>query len=229
MISNADFVSRVVNDGRFLTKDEYISKRHILKIGRQKVITFISQKLLDRTLYREENLFKYVDCVEMEKVDVVNCPLIEFKTCKKLYRSKKRIEGLIYSRYGSSLVSVTSLDNSVTYDPATSSSANNRAKRMFGSSVNVYYIRDGYLYIPDEIETLNIVLISLNDKETEELSSCNNCDVCKSVWDYNFICPDKLLEPVIMQATQEIVGVYKNHVVDENPNMNSNEKSKISQ
>lgn len=228
MISNADFVSRVVNNGRFLTKDEHISRRHVLNIGIQKVTTFVSQKLLDRTLYREDNLFKYVPCIELERVSKIDCPIVELRRCNNLYRTKNKIEGLLYSRYGSSIISVTNVDDSIVFNPSSISTSVNKSKRMFGHLDNTYYIKDGHIYIPDEIESINVTMITLNNKETDELSSCKECDLCKSVWDYEFMCPDKLLEPVVMQVVQEVVSIYKNHQPDENPNLDQNEKNKVS-
>lgn len=224
MHTNEDFVSRVLNDGRFLTKDDHISRRHILNIGKNKVTTYVSQKLLDRTLYRESNIFKTINCVEMIKEDIIKCPIIEFRKCKALYRSKHKIQGLIYSRYGSSIILVENLDGTIQFNPSTKSSISNRNKRMFGDLVHSYYIQDDYIYIPEEIELINIVALTLSDKETEEISSCNECDKCKSVWEYNFICPDKLYEPIISETILEIMKIYKSTVADENPNLNNIEK-----
>jgi hypothetical protein len=226
MISNHEFISRVLNGLKGLTKDTRISRRYILNIGKQKVTTYISQKLLERTIYREANLTKVIPCVEMEEQDKVKCPIIEFRRCDTLYRSKHKIEGVLYSRFGSSIFLVESLDGSVVYNQATQRTISNRKKRMFGEADNVFYISDGYIYIPDEIEAVNVHLISLTDKETEEVSSCNSCDKCKSVWDYNFICPDKILDPVIREVIQEVSFVY-NIPTDENPNLDSNVKGLV--
>jgi hypothetical protein len=226
MISNHEFVSRVLNGLKGLTKDTRISRRYVLNIGKQKVTTYISQKLLERTIYREDNLAKVIPCVEMEAQDKISCPIVEFKRLDTLYRSKERIEGVVYSRFGSSVFLVESLDGNVIFNPATKRTVTNRVKRRFGSIDNVFYISDGYIYIPDEIEAINVHLITLTDKETEEVSTCNNCDKCKSVWDYSFICPDKILDPVVREVIQEVAVTY-NIPTDENPNLDSNIKSTV--
>lgn len=229
MITNADFVSRVLNDVNSLTKDDHISRRHVLKIGRQKATTFISQKLLERTLYRESNILKTLECVEMIPIDKVKCPIIEFRRCDNLYRSKHKVQGIIYSRLGSSIFNVESVDGSVSYTFATPRTVRNNKKRMFGDMVHNFYVSDDYLYIPEEIELVNITGIFLNDKETEEIATCKECDECKSVWDYNFIAPDKLLEPIVMQTVQEIASVLKQIPEDNNPNLDSYQKSQVTE
>lgn len=227
MVTNGEFVSRVLNGLQAISKDDRISKRHVLSIGNQKSSTFLAQKMIDRTIYREKNLFKLVNCVELEKIRYVDCPIVGFDRKDTLYRTKKKVEGIIYSRYGSSIFSVTSLDGDVIYNPSTDRTASNNKRRMFGKLSKVYYEQDGYIYIPDKIEAINIQLISLNDRETDLISSCKECDECKSVWDYNFVCPDKILDSVVQQTIQEVASITKRFLKDENPNLDSNEKSRV--
>jgi len=66
-----------------------MSKRFVLHILEQKMTFFLSQKLRDRTLYRESNLFSVINCYELEKIDTVSCDIIEFKTCDVVMKGKK--------------------------------------------------------------------------------------------------------------------------------------------
>jgi hypothetical protein len=230
MITNADFVSRVVNGVNALTKDAHISRRYILKIGRDKATTYMAQKLGDRTLFREENLITYISCFDMKEDDVVKCPIIEFRRCSTLMKSKKQLPPLLNSKYGVSILSVTNIDDSEVFDFSTTSSYTNQKNRQFGAFAKKFFIKNNYLYIPDyEVRSVNLELITLDVKAANDASECSNEDCCKSLWDYNFICPDKLLEPIINEVIKEVVSTTISIPVDENSNMDSNQKTQIVQ
>ena len=226
MATNAEFVSRVLNGLKGLTKDDHISRRYVLSIGRNKATTYISQALANRTLSRESQLFKTIKCFELEKDDIVACKFVEFKRCNILMKSKQKLPKTISSKYGESILLVTSLDDGTEFDYSATSDALINNKRSFGFLAKNYYIREGYLYIPNyEVYAVNIDLLSLEEKEVAEASSCEECDECKSVWNYDFICPDKLYEPIINETIAEIGTTFKSIPEDENPNLDSNQKS----
>lgn len=227
--TNSHFVSSVIGGLRILTKDDHISRRFVLRRGRDKARTYISQKLKDRSLYREGNIIKHIPCVELVKIDAVKCPIVEFKKCDILYRSKLQLPDLIYSSYGPAVVSIFSLDGNLQFDIATPSNILADRKRMFGNLVHKACIQDNYLYIPERVEAVDIDVITLYDKEATDLSGCSVCDKCKSVWDYKFICPDKTYEAIITETINELMSTFRRVPVDENPNLDSNQKSQTIQ
>ena len=86
-----------------------------------------------------------------------------------------------------------------------------------------YYIQDGYLYIPDsEVEAVTITYIPFDESGISSVS-CDNSNNCKSIWDLQFIVPDKLSEQVIQETINEVSTLRKVQS-DENPNLNKNEK-----
>lgn len=229
-MTNADFVSRVINGIRGLTKDDHISQRYVLSIGRTKATTYIAQKLEDRTIYREDNIQSHIPCLELKRESIVDCPIVEFRRCKILMKSKIRLPELIYSKYGASVFLVTTLDGLTKFDFITPASYSNLFKREFGLKGNKYTIQDGYLYILNKkIDAVNVSIVTLFDKEAAEACGCKKVDTCKSVWDYDFICPDKLLEPVIADTTNEVMGIWRRITPDENPNQDLNIKSQTIQ
>lgn len=229
MATNGDIVSRVSNVLRGVGKDTHISRRLILKTAKEKCKYLLAQKLLDNTVYREDNLLRWVRCFEMEEDDVVSCNIVQFKRCEVLMKSKNKLPEMLYSRWGNSITCVVSLDGMTTLSPL--SSKNTTRKRMyaeFDTDVK-YYVQDGYLYIPDQnIEVVDVQLIPADESEVDELSGCEDCDSeeseCKSVWDYEFICPDKLREIVIQETISELAQTYMQIPPDETPNLNENEK-----
>lgn len=220
-MTNAEIVSRVRNGLNSISKDDRISRRYILHVAKQKATFLISQKLNDRSLFREDNLYKTIDCFEMESVDVVRCEILEFRRCKFIMKSKCKLPKLIYSRYGGSLKEVTTPDGEKEFKPITPSQYRRDKNRVEGSDYIYYYVKDGYLYLLDtEIELVSLYLISMELDSLEE--GCNS-EVCKSLWDYEFNVPDKLEEAVVGEAIKE-VAMSKQMPRDENPNSNNNEK-----
>ena len=227
MITNAEFVSRVINGVNATTKDDHISRRYILSIGRNKATTYIAQKLTDRTLQRESKLFQTINCFELEKIDKVKCDIVEFRRCDILMKSKLPIPSVVSSRYGEAILLVTSVDGMVEFDYSSISDIKRNSQREFGHLVQNYYIHNNYMYIPNyEVEAVDIDILTLQQKEAVEANSCKKCDKCKSVWDYEFICPDRLLDAIVRETIQEIFG-KKSIPVDEQPNLDSNIKSQI--
>lgn len=223
-MTNAEFVSRVRNGLNSLSKDDRISRRYILHIGRQKSTFYISQKLNDRSLYREDNLYKVVNCLELERIDVTKCDIIEFRRCKSIMKSKNKLPKLIYSRYGNTLKEVTTIDDEKEFKATTPAQYRRDQNRVSATDYINFYVKDGYLYLLDtEIERVNLYLITVETETCDQVSACDNTEDCKSLWDYEFIIPDKL-EEVILAETVKEVAMKKQTPIDENPNENNNEK-----
>lgn len=226
--TNAQFVSDVINSVQSLTKDDHISRRFVLSRGRTKSTTYISQKLLDKTLYRESNLFTPIECLELKSDEIVKCEIIQFRRCKSLMKSKLPIPEPIFSRYGPAILRVVSLDDGTELEYSNSFNITNDSKRQFGSFVKKYYIYNGYLYIPDlEVEAIKLEILTLDVKKAMDMCGCCDADKCKTVWDYPFICPDKLYEPIVQETILEIANIYKKIPKDENPNLDNHQKTQL--
>lgn len=226
-MTNGKFVSRILNDLKLLNKDEHVSRRHILSVGQEKAKHYIAQKLLDKSLFREANLFRTIECLEMEELDTIKCGIYEFSRCESLRRSKHKIPALIYNRLGGSIVSVTSLDGSVEFLPITLKSfpLSRLRKEVKQLGLKYFYLQDEYLYLPDtEIEIVTLTYIPYDESEVGQVCGCTENELLKTIWDYEFIVPDKLSEQVISETLQEL-SVGRQIVTDEYPNLDSNEKT----
>lgn len=220
-MNNRDLVSRIATILKSNSKDSVIRRRLILKTAENKAKFLISQKLNDRSLYREQNLYSYVECLEMVDDNIIKCPIIEFRSCRNLKKSKNKLPDLIHSRYGHSIKTVTSVDGLHIFEPITPFQFVNNKKRTFSEKRDYFYVKDNYLYLPDsDVQSVNVELITQDLYDLEECSSCKNSE-CKSKWDYEFICPDKLLEIVINETVKELT-LTKEIVEDVNPNLNPN-------
>ena len=226
-MTNNDFVSVIINDLNSINKDDRISRRYILSVGNSFATTLIEQRLSQRKLFRDMSLYKTLRCFELEQIDSIKCDIVEFKKCGILMKSKKKLPKLFYSRYGNSIQSVTSIDEGYEFSKITPRQYRLNKNRRYADKFkdnHFYYVKDGYLYIPDVyIEAVDIMLMPKDTYEMEKLSGCND-NKCLSVWDMEFIAPDSILNNVISLTYQTVAG-RKRIVEDENPNLDSNIKS----
>lgn len=220
-MTNLEITSRVINTVKALSKDNRLSRRYVLKTLQNKAKFYISQKLTDKSLFRESNLYTSLDCVKMKEIDIYKCDIVEFRSCKKLMRSVKKLPELIYSKYGSSILEVTSLDGNYSFLSITPSQFRLNKQRTSNLKQDWFYIKDGYIYLPDsEVMSISLSLITLDLYDLEQCSDCSG-NKCKSAWDFEFIVPDKLLEVVISETIKEI-SLNRQVQEDQNPNLQDN-------
>ena len=206
-------VSRVINTYNSLNKDQHISRRYVLHLIQNKKLLIVSRKLRDFSLLDQEKVLRYIDCFELEPEDTKKCH-INVNNCQHLMKSKEQIPDLHYSRLGSSLIRVETLDGQKIDNVKSKKSYFNRP---FTSDKTVgYYVKDSYLYIVNQpLKMVNLALIPVKeedlDKENKE---------CKSLWDYSLNLPDDISEAVIMEVYKDL-GIHKQIPADPNPNMNA--------
>lgn len=220
-MDNNTLVSRIQTLLKGTSKDGRISRRLILKTAESKAKFLIAQKLNDRSLYREQNLYQTISCIELIEQDLIKCLIVEFKSCRSLKRSKLKLPELIHSKYGNSLKEVISVDGQYSFEPITPSQYRLNKKRTIKTKTDYFYVQDGYLYLPDsDVEMVDLVILTTDLYELEQCSSCSE-NKCKSAWEFEFICPDKLLEVVIQETIKEL-SLNKQIREDVNPNLNEN-------
>lgn len=221
-MTNKEAVSRITTALKLSTKDTRIPARGVLRILRSTALTYIAQRLTERTLQFDYNLYTDINCLEFQKIDVISCPFVEFRTCRTLMKSKKPLPTLVHSRIGASIRDVRSIDESLYFTITDALQYNRNTKRRYSlkSEVYIYLASDGHLYIADqEIYAVNLSLITMEPEKVNEICGCGDKkDSCKSYWDYTFICPDKLLDQVLSRGMEIIAATYANIIKDSNPN-----------
>lgn len=220
-MTRRDFVSQIINILKSANKDNRIPKRFILRVAQDSAKFLIAQKLLDRTLSSDSSLYSYIPCFEFEKIDVKKCPSIEFRSCRILMKSKKPLPELVFSRLGSSVKDIVSLDGLFTFSfvDEVQYRRNRNRKHKIKNEIYVYLGSDNYLYIPDEeILSVDLTLLTLDSDSEDECSSCSDKNItCKNKWDSKFVCPDKLIEEV-KNITLQRLSLTKQINEDQNPN-----------
>lgn len=227
-----EIVSRIQHTLNTLNKDMFIPRRYILSIFKAKAEFYMAQKLNDKSLFRETNLFKWINCVKMEEAPSNTCG-VELQSCTTVMKSRKKLPKLLWSRYGSSTIMVTNIDGSKEYQIISQAYYNNIKnkpifKKFKGKFAIIY--PDNYLYIPDsEVKIVNILIFSLDEK-CDDSSECED-DLnekggsCRNYWETEIEVPDKMSE-VIIQETLKEVAMRVQIPEDENENNDSNIKSR---
>lgn len=229
MITNGEFVSRIVNGIKAYTKDGHISRRFILGIGKVKARFLMAQKLDELTLFREDGIISTIDCFKMKSVETKECDIFEFRLCTNLMKSVNKLPDGLFGKNGAGIVSVMSIDGSKVYDFTTPTRYSGRKNRKYTRQITgSYYIKDGYLYLPDSTnELVEVRIFSLDKTQVEDSCECSKDKKksCKSKWETEFVCPDRFLDLVLRDTLQEVASIFRATPADENPNLDENQKS----
>ena len=219
-MTNIEFVSQVTGLLKSNNKDNRLPKRLILKTGQDATSFLVAQKLMDRTISSETNLYTTIPCFEFEQIDSKSCPSIEFRMCKTLMRSINPLPKLVFSRLGASIKEIVALDGDFvfTFVDEAQYRRNKKRQHQLKNNVFIYLGTDNHLYIPDrEIFSVDITTLTLDTIAVEKASTCTESDCTKSFWQYEFIVPDKLLESVKNMTLQQL-SMTRTLQSDENPN-----------
>ena len=227
MSTNADVVSRVVNGLRALSKDTHVSQRYILSIAKTKARFLMSQKLDEMTLFKESGLISVVDCFPLEPVGPKDCGIVEFESCSSVMRSCKKLPEGLFGKNGSGIINVFNMDESKEYVYITPRGYFQRKDRKYKRKNSSFFtIADGRLLLLDsKNEMVRLFMIALDKDEANSLSECSPKDNHKSKWESEFVCPDRFLDLVIRDTITEVANFYRTTPVDENPNLDENQKS----
>jgi hypothetical protein len=215
-----EIVSQIINVLKLNNRDDRVSRRFILSLLEDSATTYISQKFGERSILAETNLYSYIPCFEFNQINSKTCDTIEFRLCNILMKSKKPLPKLIFSRLGSSIREIVSLDGNFTFTFVDEVQYRRNKKRQYKlkNEVYVYLGVDNHLYIPDqEIFTVDLTVLTTEVDKISECSSCTEEDNCRSKWEYEFIVPQKLIKPVVDDVLQKM-GLNRQIKADESPN-----------
>lgn len=223
-MTQGELVSRIQNIFNSSSKDVFIPRRFILSTFKSISKSLISIQADRKQLYRLSKMFRVLNCVEMIPIDIISCPIIQFRSCRSLVKTKKPLPDLIETKIGPVIILVQTLDGNKTFYQKSQLEMSNQNKRKGAEKFEggYYYVINNDLYIPDsEIEIVTITLLTLDDE-----IECDTCqdENCSSYWNNELIIPDKLLEIAVQQTIQQI-SMRLQIPKDENENLDSNQKT----
>lgn len=221
-MTQGEFTSVAENRLRMLSKDSNIGRRTILSAGRSMAKKIITQRVQERALFRQLDLFVEIECIEFEPESIVTCKFIEFKSCKKLMVSKKTLPELFSTRYGLSIGELYSIERQKTFNQSTLYQYRLDSQREARYEQDEFFILGNRIYLPDsDVRVLSGNFLTPDRYDADQLSECT--DGCKSAWEYEFVCPDMFLEDVISYTVQNLLQT-KSIQPDEKADQNENSK-----
>ncbi len=227
MTTNRKFISKVKGILRSLNVDDRISGRLILQTGRDYVQDLLANRQL-QDIFRDNSFISQLECFPMKRLETAKCDIAEFRLCKTIMKSEKKVPDLFNSKIGLSIIAVFNIDRSVKYEPIRNmADFINESKREFGSISKYYYIADSYLYVLNsETEIVHIDGLFVDEKQVKEASECEDDKECLRLLDMTFKCPERYLGIVTDQTAKLFASTYKVFIEDENPDLDSNQKTK---
>lgn len=231
-MKNKQFVSEVVNDLRALNIDDRISSRYILSKARGFVELYIKRENDQRRLYDYDNIWLTVPCVEMVPSNDVECCGIVIPKCRNWMKSKEPIPELYLTVFGPCVRDVRSIRGDIEFYKSTPRDFEKAMKRRYiDHSVKYYWLENGHLVTPDtENSLVDITGFWKDRKKAKALSSCpQGCDpedvICNMPMDEEFDCPGYLEAQVKQDTVANLFNFYKRNVVDDIPNLSTNQKA----
>jgi hypothetical protein len=220
-MTKAEAVSEITNILKLNNKDDRFSRRAILSMLEKTATYLISQRYGERSILAEMNLYSYIPCFEFEKIESKKCDVAEFRLCNTLMKSKKPLPKLVFSRLGSSIRDIVSLDGNFKFTFVDEVQYRRNKKRQYSlkNEVYIYLGADNHLYIPDhEIFSVDLTVLTTKPEDVDECSSCSDGkSKCKNKFLTEFICPDKLLN-IVFEDVLSKMGLSKQIREDSNPN-----------
>lgn len=232
-MKNKEIVSEIVNDLRALNIDDRISSRYVLSKLRGFLALYIKRENDQRRLYDYDTLWLTVPCVEMEPSNDIECCGVVIPKCKTWMRSKKPIPEIYITAQGPAIQQLQSARGDIVFIKSTLKDYLKATSRRWQNPDNKYFwIENNHLVIPDsEIELVTLVAYFKDKKLGKELSGCPDTDCgeqdpkCALPLDEDFDCPDYLLAQVKQDTIANLFNFYKRNVVDDVPNLSTNQKA----
>lgn len=191
--------------------DDRLSYRYIKNILMDKAAYFVKQDAEMRKLLKLGDLWKKIDCVEMEPVSFSEC--IEVG-CKTMMRSKEAIPDSYQTGYGYAL-KVFTVDYMKEYHLIQPMSYRDLVNRPYKGKTKYYWVEDNHIYTPDsEVESL--VVLGMFKEDARLLDKD-----CPKPLDSTFSFPDYIITIAKAETVKEILGTRRQIPEDQTQNLNN--------
>jgi hypothetical protein len=226
-VSNRQIISDIVGDLRALNLDDRVSKKYILSKLRSFAAILIKRDADTRRLLRISEIWTNVPCVELCEVPIVDCCDIDIPNCQTVMKSRKPLPDLLQTQ-NKELLQIFNPKWSREFKLITPQEYKNIIDREFHDPrLKYFWLDNNYIIVPDALVTdVRVRGVFVSPADANKLNSCipSNEQECVSILDQPFVCPDYLVGPVKQETLKDLFSFYKRNVVDENPNLNTEEK-----
>jgi hypothetical protein len=221
--TNRQAISEVLNDLRVLNPDEYLSKQYIYSKLVGYTDFLVKRDSDNRRIFNHRYLFKPIECVNLEPVDISCCEDFELEI--DLKRTAFKLPSTLSTIFGPILNVFPVIGfKGYKFVETTSRAYQQILKRAYQDpSIIYYWYSDSYLYFPNSpVDSVKIEAPFNDFKSYNDI--VNKTNDCYSILDSDFICPDYLFEDVKKMAIAEISTLFQ-RPIDELNDLNTNIKS----
>jgi hypothetical protein len=176
-----------------------------------------------KRIYKSDTLFKKLKCFPVMEVSSIDdeCSV---KTNCKVFRTVDKVPECWEDTDGYIIKDVASLDGSHTFKRSTFTSwrdkQNNPYSKFLGGTITYFFFLDGYLYFTDKAPR-EIIIIGYFKDDVSHLGNCCKPKECSKFLDGEFNIPEWIEGELFAQATQELAGITKRMLEDEQPDSNT--------
>ncbi len=229
----SQYISNITNDFKAYEGDMYLSPKFIYYKSIDIASDFVSKSNGgSRRLYKLQEGWKSIECLEMEEVPVTECCEIDTRICQKLMKSKFPIPNTFTSMFGNVIKYVASNNLGAFYDPTTPRIWKAIQKREYkDKSKKFYWIIDNYIYIPIPVgeegspESIRLEGWFIEPWKADLLNAeTDEKEICISPLDYEMPIPENLRNDVSRELYNQLRQVYLQIQIDDYPNINQADK-----
>ena len=212
-------ISDIINDLNAVNRDDKPSYRHIANKLRDKAQYFLKQDADLRKIFKMNDLWKPINCIEFEDVDLLTCPWY-LKDCSTIKKSKEKIPDTFETNYDNTII-LSKLKGNAPFKQIKPFQYTEYASNKF-SKGKLFWIEDGYIYMPDS--SIKFAKAYGIFKDTTQVDKLNGVEVCISPLDSEFSFPDYIITIAKQEVLKELLGSNKQIVADNNADLNTTTK-----
>lgn len=212
-------ISDLATDLKATRLDDRLSNRFLISKFRDKIQNFLRQDARSREILKDNSVWKSISCIKLIDVDPTGCGC--GPGCNTLKRTEVKIPEAYNTNYGL-LIKVLLIDFSKEFRPIQRNEYADYINREYSKKIKVYWIEDGYVYIPNvDIEDITVLILAKDPLQVDKLN--NAVSQCVSPLEADINYPDYLITLAKKEVLSELVA-EKGIVSDEKGDDNTNRK-----
>jgi len=224
MAKLGELVSQIRSQFKLISSDDSITNRAVASELRSTALTLIKRETDKRKLFSTDNLFTWINCLEMEPVPLSSC--CSYQSNCTIAKSKLRLPKIAENIFGYLIQGVFSVPmskyDSIKFDYSDPSRYVDIIS-IYPERINnlkFFWIRDGYLYLTDENVELVRISAFFEEEPSKELFVCEGIveDCTQNPLDMEFKCPSYLLSNVLTMVRETMLKTYKQSKADPQEN-----------
>jgi hypothetical protein len=209
------------------SKDSRLTDRHIYSCLCTSRSTILQQKSNKDQFISTWN-YQTLPCVPLELAPLHECPCAPQGIT--MLRSKERIPKIISGIDSTLMLSLSTLDNSLSFDYKEFDTFKYTKGRKYTSTKPFYFFRNGYVYLGNikTIPAIPVVGMFHDPVEAYLYPSCEECEecLCKEPYDMEFPIDGELLKPIVEMTYQETLQIFSQMKEDRSNNASDDGDSK---